>query len=172
MDATAFKNLVLPLTDKLLHFAYTLLQDPVEAEDAVQEVMLKLWKIRQTLEQFNSLEAYAMKVMKNWCLDRLKSKKPLLVENYNNMNNWRENPDPQVILEGVEKQRLLRIVIENLPLQQKLILQMRDLEGMEFEEISEIMDMEINTVRVNLSRARNKMKNELLKYEKAWIPAR
>lgn len=172
MDATAFKNLVLPLTDKLLHFAYTLLQDRVEAEDAVQEVMLKLWKIRQTLEQFNSLEAFAMKVMKNWCLDRLKSKKPLLVENYNNMNNWRENPDPQVILEGVEKQRLLRMVLENLPLQQKLILQMRDLEGMEFEQISEIMDLEINTIRVNLSRARNKIKKELLQYEKAWIPSR
>jgi RNA polymerase sigma factor (sigma-70 family) len=172
MDATAFKNLVLPLTDKLLHFAYTLLQDTAEAEDAVQEVMLKLWKIRQTLEQFNSLEAFAMKVMKNWCLDRLKSKKPLLVENYNSMKNWRENPDPQVILESVEKQRLLRLVLESLPMQQKLILQMRDLEEMEFDQISEIMDMEINTIRVNLSRARNKMKNELLKYEKVWIPAR
>lgn len=64
------------------------------------------------------------------------------------------------------------MVLENLPLQQKLILQMRDLEGMEFEQISEIMDLEINTIRVNLSRARNRMKNELLKYEKAWIPAR
>jgi RNA polymerase sigma factor (sigma-70 family) len=73
MDAARFNNLVLPMSKKLLHFAFQMLHDTGEAEDAVQEVILKLWKIRDSLENYNSLEAFSMKITRNWCLDRLKA---------------------------------------------------------------------------------------------------
>jgi RNA polymerase sigma-70 factor (ECF subfamily) len=85
MDAAQFKNLVLPMTGKLLHFANLLLRNTQEAEDAVQEVCLKLWKIRDSLDKYNSVEAFAMKVIKNWCLDRLKARKPVYIDNYDSV---------------------------------------------------------------------------------------
>ena len=166
MDATQFKNLVLPLSDKLLHFASLLLRDDSESEDAVQEVCLKLWKIRDSLEEYRSLEAFAMKVTKNWCLDRIKAKKPVYIDGYSFLGErGSEEADPHKLLEKSERKRMLNQVLDKLPEQQRLIVQLRELEGMEFEEIAEIMDMNINTIRVSLSRARNKIREEFLKYE-------
>jgi RNA polymerase sigma-70 factor (ECF subfamily) len=140
MDTTGFKQHILPLSSKLYHYAYMLLKDMGEAEDAVQEVCLKLWKIRDSLEHYNSIEAFAMKVTRNWCLDRLKARKPVYIESYHSL-------------------------LDKLPEQQRQIIQLRELESMEFEEIAEIMDMNINAIRVNLSRARSKIREEMIKYE-------
>lgn len=163
MELDDFKSKILPLTGKLYHYAYLFLKDRDEAEDAVQEVYLKLWKIRESLVRYNSLEAFAMKVTKNWCLDRLKAKKPIYTGSY---QPWIENmsdDDPHNSLETIDRLNLLFTLIDKLPEQQKLIIQLRELENMEFEEIAEIMDMSINTIRVNLSRARSKMKEEISK---------
>ncbi len=154
------------MSGKLHHFAYLLLKDTAEAEDAVQEVCLKLWKIRDSLEQYNSIEAFAMKVTRNWCLDRLKAKKPVYIDSYHSWYDRRsEESDPHKLLENNDKLRLLNELLDKLPEQQRLIMQLRELEGMEYEEIAEIMDMNINAIRVNLSRARNKIREEIINYE-------
>lgn len=166
MDAAEFKKVILPMGRKLLHYAFHLLQDNGEAEDAVQEVVLKLWKIRDSLENYNSLEALAMKITRNWCLDRLKSKKPVYIEAYRSMyDRQSEENNPYKLLEQTDKLNLLYRVMGQLPDQQKQVIQLRDVEGLEFEQISEIMDMNINALRVNLSRARNKIREELNKYD-------
>jgi len=103
MDAARFNNLVLPMSKKLLHFAFQMLHDTGEAEDAVQEVILKLWKIRDSLENYNSLEAFSMKITKNWCLDRLKAKKPIYIEGYHRGFDGlaaEENPQKQMEKKG------------------------------------------------------------------------
>jgi RNA polymerase sigma factor (sigma-70 family) len=166
MNLDSFKKHVLPLNKKLFHYAYLLLKNRSEAEDAVQEVCLKLWKIRDSLENFNSIEAFAIKVTRNWCLDRIKAKKPLYVENY---LSWSEQDsgvsDPYRSLEQEEHWNMLLRVLDQLPEQQRMIVHLRDIEGLEFEEIAEIMDMNINAIRVTLSRARTKIKEELTRYE-------
>ncbi len=170
MDATQFKNLVLPMSGKLLHFANMMLRETSEAEDAVQEVCLKLWKIRDSLDQYNNVEAFAMKVIKNWCLDRLKARKPVYVGSYDAFqNHQRDDHDPHKLMETVDRMRLLYLILDKLPEQQRLILQLRDIEGLEFEEIEEIMDMNTNAIRVNLFRARNKIREEIIKYERNGI---
>jgi len=166
MNAVEFKSMMLPMSRKLLHFAYILLRDAADAEDAVQEVYLKLWKIRDSLEKYNSVEAFAIKVTKNWCLDRLKAKKPIYIESYHTgYDKLTEENDPQRILEYSDRVNLVNILLEKLPEQQRMILQLRDIEGLEYEEIAEIMDMNNNAVRVNLSRARNRIREELVQYE-------
>jgi RNA polymerase sigma factor (sigma-70 family) len=166
MDLTDYKQHILPLHGKLFHYASILLRDRSEAEDAVQEVFMKLWKIRDSLDQYNSVEAFAYKVTRNWCLDRIKAKKPVYIENYNTwFDNKTEDTDPQRRLETSDHMNLLFAMLDKLPEQQKLIIQLRELENLEFEEIAEIMDMNINAIRVNLSRARNKIKEEMIKYE-------
>lgn len=165
MDAARFNSLVLPISKKLLHFAFQMLHDKGEAEDTVQEVILKLWKIRDSLENYNSLEAFAMKITKNWCLDRLKAKKPVYIEGYQKgFDRLEADENPQKQMEKEDRLKLLATVLENLPEPQRLIIQLRDIEGLEFEQIAEIMDSNINALRVSLSRARNKMKEELTKY--------
>ena len=166
MDAAEFKKIVLPMSRKLLHFSFHLLRDSGEAEDAVQEVVLKLWKIRDSLENYNSLEAFAMKVTRNWCLDRLKAKKPVYIEAYHyGYDRQTEENNPQRLLEQSDKMDLLYKVLNKLPDQQKQVVQLRDVEGLDFDQIAEIMDMNMNALRVNLSRARNKIREELIKYD-------
>jgi len=165
MDAARFNTLVLPMSKKLLHFAYQLLHDTGEAEDTVQEVILKLWKIRDSLENYNSLEAFSMKITRNWCLDRLKAKKPVYIEGYQNgFDRLAADENPQKQMEREERLKLLSAVLEKLPEQQRLIVQLRDIEGLEFDQIAEITDTNVNALRVSLSRARNKMKEELAKH--------
>jgi RNA polymerase sigma factor (sigma-70 family) len=107
-----------------------------------------------------------MKVTRNWCLDRLKGKKPVYIDSYHSWYDRRsEESDPQKILENTDKLRLLHVLLDKLPEQQRLIMQLRELEGMEFEEIAIITDMNINAIRVNLSRARNKIREEMINYE-------
>ena len=165
MDATQFKSLVLPLTGKLLHFANLMLREHNEAEDAVQEVCLKLWKIRDSLEKYDSIEAFAMKVTKNWCLDRLKARKPVYIDNYNSWYDRGSDDDPHKLMERSDRAKLLNRILDKLPEQQRLIIQLRELEGLEFEEIAVVMDMNINALRVNLFRARHRIREELIKYE-------
>lgn len=166
MDAAQFKNLVLPMTGKLLHFANLLLRNTHEAEDAVQEVCLKLWKIRDSLDRYNSLEAFAMKVVKNWCLDRLKARKHVYIDNYDSVQGNRlDEADPYRLMERSDRIGLLHRALDKLPEQQRLIIQLREIEGLEFEEIVEITDMNVNSIRVNLFRARSKIRDEIIKIE-------
>ena len=166
MDAAEFKRIVLPMSRKLLHYAFQILRDTGEAEDAVQEVVLKLWKIRYSLKDLNSLDAFAMKITRNWCLDRLKSKKPLYIDAYNYKYDRQTDEDnPQRQIEQTDKLDLIYMVMNRLPDQQKQIVQLRDIEGLEYEQIAEIMEMNLNALRVCLSRARNKIREELIKFD-------
>ena len=165
MDLNDFRKRILPLNGKLHHYAFMLLKDRIEAEDAVQEVCLKLWKIRESLEQYNNVEAFAMKVTRNWCLDRIKARKPIYIESYQPWQEKLSEDNPHQKLEDAENLNLLFTLIDKLPEQQRLIIQLRELENLEFEEIAEIMDMNLNAIRVNLSRARHRIKEEISKLE-------
>ncbi|MBN1413996.1 MAG: RNA polymerase sigma factor [Bacteroidales bacterium] len=164
MDAAEFKEKVIPLTGKLYHFARLLLKDNAEAEDTVQEIFLKLWKLRSELGGYSSLEAFAMRITRNWCLDRLKAKKPLYIENYSfGHEPFSDKDNPLRMLEKTDQTSIIRKIIQALPEQQQSVIQLRDIEGLEFDEIAEIMDMNINAVRVTLSRARSKIREHLIK---------
>ena len=140
-----------------------MLHDNDEAQDAVQEVFLKLWNYRNKLDSIKNIEAFAMKITKNWCIDRLKSRKPVYIESYNRSFDFqKEENNPHDILESTDTMKELNDIMRKLPEQQRMIIQLRDVEGYEFEEIADIMNINVNTVRVNLSRARNKIKDILL----------
>ena len=74
MQQKEFLNIVLPFKDKLYRMAKRLLVSKEEAEDATQEVLLKLWSKNDTMASYKNVEAFAMTMTKNFCLDRLKSK--------------------------------------------------------------------------------------------------
>lgn len=161
MQLNDFEIQVLPIKDKIFRFAKRLLTIPMDAEDATQEVFIKLWAKKEQLSQYNSIEAFAMTITRNLCLDLLKSKKRQTVELHEEAMVSEKTPFQQA--EITDNMALMNKVLDNLPEQQKAIVQLRDIEGYGYEEIAEIMGLTVNTIRVNLSRARKKVKSELTK---------
>jgi len=172
MDAADFKEKVIPLSGKLFHFALLLLKDHAEAEDSVQEIFLKLWKMRNELAEYNNLEAFAMRVTRNWCLDRLKAKKPRYIESYSlGYELYSEAENPLRMLENTDQMTTIRKHLQTLPEQQQTVIQLRDIDGYEYEEMAAIMGMNVNAIRVTLSRARNSIREHLIKIGNYGHPA-
>lgn len=162
MNQSDFMKVISPFKDRLFRLAKRLLVSTEEAEDATQEVLVKLWNNKSKLEAYSSVEALAMTMTKNYCLDQLKSKRAtemrIVHSNYTDRQaGLLQQTEDRDSWQWVEK------IIEKLPEQQKLILQMRDIEQYEFEEIAKIMDMNETAVRVALSRARKALREELTK---------
>lgn len=164
MTIEEFKNKVLPVKNKLYRLAYRLLNSQVDAEDAVQEVFLKLWSRREKLIEYRSIEAFAMVMTKNLCFDKLKLKSRHQEElNEERVEFKSENLETHLEMRNTVSK--IHEIIKELPEQQKLVIQLRDIEQCDFDEIAEITDMNLNTIRVNLSRARKKVRDTLLKIQ-------
>jgi len=139
-----------------------MLSDHEEAQDTVQEVFLRLWSKREKLDEYRSIEAFAMIITKNLCLDKLKSSRSRNIE----LKDQLETPGSITPYDHTEKTDMKNKainIINTLPEQQKMVIQMRDVEGLDYDEIAEVMEMSLNNVRVNLSRARKKVRDILIK---------
>jgi RNA polymerase sigma-70 factor (ECF subfamily) len=162
MEQNIFVDRVMPFKDKLFRFAKRILISSEEAEDATQEVLLKLWNRRNDLDKYKSLEAFAMTITKNYCLDKLKNKHSsnlsLVHSNYDSGSK-----NPEQITELNNTVDLVKEVIKTLPEQQRMAIQLRDIEHYTLEEMEEVLGVSNSTIRVNLSRARKKVREELIK---------
>lgn len=163
MTKEEFKIQVVPVGEKLYRLAYRLLKDPDDAKDALQEVYIKLWKLKDRLKEYNSIEAFAMTITKNHCLDKIKLKKTVTLESKHTYYKSSDDIDPQIQLELKDDIKNISKLLSLLPEQQRIILELRDMEGYSYGEIEEVMNLPVNTIRVNLSRARKKIREFLIK---------
>ena len=162
MNQAEFLHQVMPIKDKVFRLAKRLLVSTEEAEDATQELFFKLWKNKGKLTKYKSVEAFAMTMTKNYCFDRLKSKQASNLTLIH--SNYKESGTSlQKIIELKDSVSLVHTLINELPEQQKVIIQLRDVEEYEFEEIGKMLDMKPTAVRVSLSRARKTIKEQLIK---------
>jgi len=167
MNLETFKLKVLPLESRIFGLSIRLLANREDARDAVQEVFVKLWNRRNRLEEYKSLEAFAITVARNHCLDQLKAKKTLPLDTAQYEIENKGEPNPHTVLERKDAIKQVQSIFTDLPEIQKSIVHLRDIEGYSYEEIAEITEMTINNVRVVLSRARKKIRESLLKqYER------
>lgn len=162
MNQSDFLEVILPFKDKVFRLAKRLLVSKEEAEDATQELIFKLWKNKNKIRDYKNVEAFAMTMTKNYCYDRLKSKQA------NNLtlvhSNYKENETTlDKKLEYRDTVQQVHQLIEKLPENQKLIMQLRDIEQYSFDEICKILDMKSTAVRVALSRARKTVREALIK---------
>ncbi|PHR12373.1 MAG: RNA polymerase subunit sigma-70 [Aequorivita sp.] len=161
MEKTEFIALVIPFKDKLYRLAKRILISKDEAEDAVQEVFMKLWNGKQNIENYNNPEAFAITMTKNYCLDRLKSKQAsnlkIVHSNYQTSENIEKKIEAN---DGVE---MVFKIMETLPEQQRIVLQLRDVEQFEFSEIAQMLDSNETAIRVALSRARKTVRDAMIK---------
>ena len=172
MDAKEFKERVLPVSHRIFRYANRLLNNEHDSEDVVQEIWLKLWDKRDQLGNIRSMEAFAYRMTRNLCLDKIKQKKPTYYDDREEGSYRYEEadhgPDPQSRLELQDTVERVNQIIGFLPEQQKSLLQMRDIEGLEYEEIADITGLEINAIRVNISRARKKVRETIQKVYQSW----
>ncbi|WP_423126600.1 RNA polymerase sigma factor [Gaoshiqia sp. Z1-71] len=165
MLASEFKTTILPLGNKLLRFATQLLNDEDEARDITQDVFLKLWQKRDTLDKVENIEAFAMRMIRNRCLDLFRSKRSIPVEDEKLKKQTDEQQNLQTEIELSETARLIRRLISRLPDIQRTVMHLRDVEQYEYEEIATLTKLNVNAIRVTLSRARKKVRDELIKQQ-------
>jgi RNA polymerase sigma-70 factor (ECF subfamily) len=160
MTQGEFLKIVLPFKDKVFRLAKRLLVSTEEAEDATQEVLLKLWNNKGKMKDYKNVEAFSMTMTKNFCFDKLKSKQAqnlkLVHSNYQDSNTALQK---QVELN--DSVHWVSRIIEGLPEQQKLIIQLRDIEEYDLDEIAQMLEMNNTAVRVALSRARKTIREKL-----------
>ena len=150
------------LRPKLYRFALAITKRTDEAEDVVQEVGIRLWERRDELDELRSVEAYAMSAVRNRCLDYVRSphhRNDELTE----IHDAAHEQTPHERLEQTDMAAFVRRLIGRLPEQQQMVIRLRDIEGYELDEIAGILGMNDGAVRTALSRARQKIRDELLK---------
>ncbi len=165
MSQELFRAAILPMREYLFATARRILSEEEDAEDAVQEVLLKLWYIRESLGNYDNVEAFATTVTKNHCLDKLKVKKRTEGMTDSVMGMHSES-NPYELTERNNTHEIIKRIIDTLPPLQREIIRMKDMEEYEVDEIAEITGTKSEAVRMNLSRARKKVREEFIKWNK------
>ena len=165
MEQAQFKKDILPLRERLMFYAERFLENKSDAEDIVQEVFLKLWSMRDELGNYSSVEALSVTMTKNLCLNRLTIHKREQ-ERLNGHIFIDENLSPDEQLE--QKDNIVQVmrIIDLLPGLQQAVLRMKHVEGLEIEEIAAITGSAPEAIRMNLYRARKKVKEIFFKNNK------
>jgi RNA polymerase sigma factor (sigma-70 family) len=169
MQARDFKTDVLPISSKLLRLANQILQDEDEAKDVLQDVFLKLWQKRDELGKVENLEAFAFRMARNRCLDMIRSRRTVSIDSVKKVKFVEEGSSDTDNLDQANSVGLVKRIIAELPDVQRTIIHLRDIEQLEFEEIADATQMNVNAIRVNLSRARKKVRDEIIKIQNYGI---
>ena len=166
MNLEAFENRVLPAKNKLFRFALKFLGNEEEAKDIVQEVFIKVWNGRERMDQIQNWEAWCMRITKNLSLDRIRAITGKQTQSMEGTFDIRlESLSPHESTEVNERMQKITLMIAALPEKQRQVIHLRDVEGYSYNEISEILEIDMNQVKVNLFRARNAVREKMMKID-------
>ena len=168
MKKISFRNDVLPLKNELFRLALRITLNRVEAEDVVQETMIKVWNRRDHWDELESIEAFCLTICRNIAIDKTRK-----AENQNQSladehdapdHSYSSNPEEQAMQQ--DRVRLVRHLIDNLPEKQRSVMQLRDIEGKSYKEIAQILAISEDQVKINIFRARQAIKQKFIETEK------
>jgi len=164
MNLEMFETLVIPTKNKLYRFAFRLLGSSEEAQDVVQDVFIKLWNGRDQLAEVQNMEAWCMRITKNLSLDRIRARQRRSTDSINDAFEIRHDGlTPHERTEIHENMQQINQMIAALPEKQRQVIHLRDIEGYSYNEICEILELDMNQVKVNLFRARSAVREKLVK---------
>ncbi|MDO5665784.1 MAG: RNA polymerase sigma factor [Bacteroidia bacterium] len=165
MSHDKFHRIILPLKNKLFRLAWSIVRNSADAEDIVQDVFVKLWTKNGEWDEIENLEAYCFRAIKNMAFDRVESLSIRKTENIPSESEngvFVDNITPLRKLVETERDTLIYKCIDELSENQKMVFQLREIEGMSYKEIAGTLEISEDLVKVSLFRARNKMKELLL----------
>ena len=162
----SFRNNILPLKNELYRLALRITMNAAEAEDVVQETMMKVWARRDQWEQIESIEAFCMTICRNLSLDKMRR-----MDNQTQSLDAAYDPKDQHVASNPEEQavqrdriQLVRQLISQLPEKQRSCMQLRDMEGKSYKDIATILDITEEQVKVNIFRARQTIREKFKKF--------
>lgn len=173
MRIITFQADVLPLKNILFRLALRITQNRADAEDVVQETMMKVWNRRGEWQQIENMEAFCLTVCRNVSLDKLRrmdrqvlslDDTPMEADGYDPIDHSHSaNPEQQ----AVQRDRLqqVRRIISQLPEKQRSCMQLRDIEGKSYRDIATILGITEQQVKVNIFRARQTVKEKMMSVE-------
>lgn len=167
MKNISFQSDVLPLKNKLFRLALRITLNREEAEDIVQDALIKIWNLRDNWEKLDSIEAYSLTIVRNLSLDRIKkmdNNNSSLEEINTERADHTSNPSDRMIQK--DKLDIVRSIINELPEKQRSCLQLRDIEGKSYREIAEILCISEDQVKVNIFRARQAVKQRFQQFDR------
>lgn len=150
-----------PFKNKLYRYALNMLKSDVDAEDVMQEVLIRIWQRRDQFDQIENKEAWCMTVTRNLSIDKIRARKQSAqdISDYYFIADSEAPPD--VKTEDRESLKIVMEVLNSLPEKQKEIIHLRDVEGYSYREIGELIGLSEDQVKVNLFRARQRLKEKL-----------
>lgn len=169
MQINEFNQLIVPFKDKLFRFAMRFVGNEFDAEDIIQEVMLKLWRKREQFAEVNNKEAWCMTVTRNMAIDWKRSKIKHFQEIEQHTNITDKEATPVQAVEQSELSKMVRACIASLPDNQREVIHLRDIEGYSYKEIAKITGATVEQIKVLIYRGRQKLKQIIIK-KNLWKP--
>lgn len=168
MKEISFQNDILPLKNKLFRLALRITLNREEAEDVVQDTLIKVWNARDRWQEFDSIEAYSLTIARNLSLDRIKKMEnqndSLEEQNTERLDENTSTPSERMIQK--DKLNIVKNIIDELPEKQRSCLQLRDIEGKSYKEIADILSITEDQVKVNIFRARQTVKQRFQQFDR------
>lgn len=168
-DQRAFAEIVELYKDKLYHLAYRMMNNRQEAEDVVQESFLRVFKNLDRYDENQKFSTWIYRIATNLCIDRLRKRRPVYsldaetdhegLDGYSMLPSDDRTPESELLLS--ETQKLIRDAVETLPVKYKSIMILRYLQDLSLQEISEVLDLPVTTVKTRVHRGREYMRKKL-----------
>jgi RNA polymerase sigma-70 factor (ECF subfamily) len=155
-----FNNIWIPLADRFYRVAYYLLESEEDAEDALQELYLKLWAARSGLSAVQNPSAYGISMLKNICIDRIRKRMVRKAEPLDKVPNP-EDADQESRTDMKDTLRYLLQEMEKLPQKQRTVLRMKAVEGLEYEDIARRTGLSEVYIRVLVTMARKTLRSKI-----------
>ena len=166
MKQISFQSDILPLKNELYRMALRITMNAADAEDVVQETMMKVWNRRDQWDQIESIEAFCLTICRNVSLDKVRR-----MDNQTQSLDAAYDPKDQGVASNPEEQaiqsdrvRLVRQMINLLPEKQRSCMQLRDMEGKSYKDIATVLDITEEQVKVNIFRARQTIREKFKRF--------
>lgn len=156
-----FNEDVFPLRDKLYRFSLSIVRKNDIAEDVVQEILIKVWNKREDWDKWRNMNAMIYTMTKNLSLDKLKSKNNQLYSIPEGYDTPSDSASPVQLVISQDVERIIHKAIGTLNEIQRMVIQLRDIEGYTYREIADMTDLTMAQVKVNLHRGRLELRDKL-----------
>lgn len=155
----------LPFKDKVYRFVLSLVGNSMDAEDIMQELLIKIWRRKEQYVEIENKEAWCMTVSRNLSIDKIRARKAPSSDITEHRDISDHHATPDKAYETKESLTNIMRLLDELPEKQKTIIHLRDVEGYTYQEIADITETSLDFVKVSLHRARKALKEKLIKHK-------